>query len=495
VAGGNQYNDSHITNNTYQNGEQSSDAVAFEVRNASEGATLLAELARADKTLDRARRVFRDVATDVVASALRVLLGRDEHDLVIALLAAVHETKAKALVDALGPDGAEVGQLLVVFEAVTQCENKVHKALGERDGWFQRATSGRGTPGFLRRYANGAIYWTPEHGALATTGEIAQCHGEQGGSAGRLGFPVAPAVSGKHPRTETECTWQLFEGPDDYGPEACGYLEVQCGATVVSSQKYGTYAMWGAVGELAELGWRDRDWMGVPAGKMTGVGPSSRVNEAGTSGWRQRFQAGLIYSSAKAGAFRVPRRWAEYFEGRGGVLGSTGFPVGPALDAAKSPQGTAGWYQRFEGAWDYPDDVINPWAEESCGATIYHSNQHGPHTVERGNGALYERLKGTASWLGFPISDEVEVLEGGTGRTVQHFEGGAIFYAPEYDSLPVRREVLDYLAEGPYRDDLLGFPVRAAEQLASGETSYVQVFERGIVLVRDGLVLAWDDPA
>ena len=113
-------------------------------------------------------------------------------------------------------------------------------------------------------YATGAIHWAPRYGAYATTGAIAQCHQDAGGSGGRLGFPVALATEQKHPRTGTECSWQLFEGPHDYNPEVRAYLGVQCGGTVISSQKHGTHAIWGGIGELSELSWRDSTWMGLP---------------------------------------------------------------------------------------------------------------------------------------------------------------------------------------------------------------------------------------
>ncbi|HEX4833130.1 MAG TPA: hypothetical protein VH478_18780 [Trebonia sp.] len=495
TAGRDQYN--HIT---YGYPDQSSETTSLGVLSASEGAKLLTGLSRTDETLNRARNVLTGVTPDVAAPALRMLLRRDE-DRAIALLATINESRAAALVEALGPDGAGAGNLLAAAEAVTQCEGAEHKALGERDGWFQRATSPRGTRGFVQKYANGAIHWSPEHGALATSGEIAQCHGRHGSSGGVLGFPVAPAVQGRHPGTETDCTRQLFEGPADYGPQACVYLDMQCGATVVSTPEHGAHAMWGAIGERCELDWRDRAETGVPVDGAVTVGPSPRVNEPATSGWRQRFESGAIYASEKAGAIMVPPSWASYLEARGGVLGSTGFPVGPARRAASSPYGTAGWYQRFEGTADYPRDAVQRWAWQdrvpSAGATIYHSGQHGPHVVEGAIGARYEELNGTYGWLGFPISDEADISagEGALSGTGQHFEGGLVFCTPEHGPVPVGREVADYLGDWPSSQDQIGLPVQSPEPLASGYGSYVQSFERGIVVVRDGTVRAYVDRA
>lgn len=482
--------------NFYQYLDSSSEDTALKALSAGRGASRLIAMAEADKTLERAGRLLIGVSASEAVPALKVLRERDD-DLVVALLASISEAKAERLVTEMGSAGAGLGTLLEAAEAITQCESTVHKALGDRTGWFTRASSPRGTQGFLQMYATGAIHWAPRYGAYATTGAIAQCHQDAGGSGGRLGFPVALATQQKHPRTGTECSWQLFEGPHDYNPEVRAYLGVQCGGTVISSQKHGTHAIWGGIGELSELSWRDSTWMGLPVDDAIPVGPSRRTDEAGTSGWYQRFESGTVYDSDKTGAIRVPRRWADYLKSRGDVAGSTGFPVSPVLDAEKSPYGTTGHFQRFEGAQDYPADVVGRWSdrERPGGATIYHSPQHGAHTVERGNGVLYERLNATAGWLGFPTSDETDASTstGDARRTIQRFEGGAIFHAPRYDSVPIKRAVLDYLAEQASSDDWLGFPTGEAEPLASGDGDYIQFFEYGVVTFRENLIKAWLD--
>jgi uncharacterized protein with LGFP repeats len=482
----------------YQYFDLRSEAGALGMLSASEGAKLLAELSRAQETLNRARNVVTGVSPSVAVPALKVLRERDE-DSVIALLATINEAKAAKLVTAMGPDGTSLVQLPEATEAVTRCETTAYKSLGEPVGRFMRAVSPRGTRGFLQRYANGAIYWSPLVGALATTGAIARYHRDAGGSEGLLGFPVAPEDQGKHPFTGTECTWQLFEGPSDYNPAACDFLGVQCGGSVISTNGHGTYAISGAIGEVAELDWRDSAGLGLPVDDAIPIGPSQRAGEAGTSGWRQRFESGTVYFSGKTGAVRVPLRWAEYVENRGDAVGSIGFPVSPALDAAPSPYGTTGYLQRFEGAWDYPEDIVSCWSDQERpgGATIYHSDQHGARIVERGNGEVYERVNGTASWLGFPMSDEVRVEEPADdpGRTIQRFEGGAIFYTRTFGPVPVKREVLDYIAEQLYPDERLGFPIEEAQSLGSGDDDCIQFFEHGVVTVRDRLIQAWLDPA
>lgn len=317
-------------------------------------------------------------------------------------------------------------------------------------------------------------------------------------SGGRLGFPVSPATQAQHPRTKTDCVRQLFEGPSDYGTEVCDFLQVTCGATVVSSEKHGTFSTWGGIGEFSELGWRDRGWQGIPVEDAVQAGPSSRTDGSGATGWRQGFENGTVYSSDKTGTIRVPRRWAGYLRDRGDADGPMGFPASPELAAATSPQGTSGRYQRFEGIWDYPDDIVRHWSDRESpgGATVYYSKLYGAHTVERGNGILYERRGGTASWLGFPTSDEVSVSEwtADPDRTVQQFEGGAIFYAREYESVPVKRTVIEYLAKQPFAVKRLGFPTGEAEPLPSGEGDDIQFFEHGVVTARNDVIEVWLAP-
>jgi hypothetical protein len=485
-------NDAYVTGtgdiNFYTSG-WSSDVADLKALNASGGAELLAEWCTAGKTLLRAMRALDGVPVPTAAAALAQL----DQALAAALLGSLNEALSKSIVNAIDL-GPALSQLPEAAEAIATCASG--KGLGGRTGWFSLAESVRGTRGFLQRYEHGEIHWSKRHGAIAMTGKVAQCHRDNGGAKGTLGFPVTAAVDELHPRTKTACTWQLFGGPSDYGPEACTYLKKKCGGTIVYSDKHGAHATWGAIGELSELGWRDQDWMGLPVSDLLRAGPSRQ----GTIGSCQGFESGIVYASAKAGAKRVPRRWAKYFEDSAGGIERTGFPVSPDLPAA-SQYGTKGSFQRFEGANDYPGDILGHWSakERPGGATIYHSDKHGPHIVEGATGVLFERLNGTSSWLGFPTSDEVNhPLRG----LVQQFEGGAIFTAqrgaivtslPDYP-VAVRREVLDYLVRSPSLAERIGPPIQEEEPLASGNGDYIQVFELGVVMVQRGLIRAWLDP-
>jgi uncharacterized protein with LGFP repeats len=186
---------------------------------------------------------------------------------------------------------------------------------------------------------------------------------------------------------------------------------------------------------------------------------------------------------------------AEYHESHGGVTSLRGFPVSPELEAAESPYGTTGHFQRFEGAWAYPEDILKCWSdrEGQGGATIYTSEAHGTYCVGWGNGIYYERLYGTSSWLGFPKSDEVDVRtsESESLSTVQEFEGGTIFFKPDYNSVAVKRATMDYVSKNEGMRQRIGFPVKEERSLTPEGDERVQFFEHGVVTVRNGVIEAW----
>lgn len=165
-------------------------------------------------------------------------------------------------------------------------------------------------------------------------------------------------------------------------------------------------------------------------------------SEVGTIGRVQRFEGSKddpvgasVYWSQRYGAYPVWGWIARCYEGYGGTGSRLGFPISPELPAAASPQGTTGQVQRFEGngdeanIWDEPNRVL-------IGVSIYCSS-HGAYATWGEIGRCYERLYGTTSRLGFPISPEQETHPSSQGRTVwrQRFEGGEI--TCEWGSDPV----------------------------------------------------------
>ena len=191
----------------------------------------------------------------------------------------------------------------------------------------------------------------------------------------------------------------------------------------------------------------------------------------------------------------MTRPVADYLDRHHGVASRRGFPVSPDLQAADFPYGTEGRLQRFEGAFDYPRDILDHWSdlEGPGGATIYTSEGHGVYCVGWGNGVLYERLAGTSSWLGFPKSDETDARASKEEPwcSIQEFEGGAIFYKQMYGSVPVSGSIMDYLSQHDGLRQRLGFPVKKARSLVSTDDELLQFFEHGIVTDRKGVIDVW----
>jgi len=178
--------------------------------------------------------------------------------------------------------------------------------------------------------------------------------------------------------------------------------------------------------------------LGVPISSELEATPSKLE----TTGRVQRFEGGKddpvgasVYWSQRYGAYPVWGWIARCYEGYGGTGSRLGFPISPELPAAASPQGTTGQVQRFEGN----DDGANIWDEPNrvlIGVSIYCSS-HGAYATWGEIGRCYERLYGTTSRLGFPISPEQETQRSSRGHPVwkQRFEGGEI--SCEWGSDPV----------------------------------------------------------
>ena len=179
------------------------------------------------------------------------------------------------------------------------------------------------------------------------------------------------------------------------------------------------------------------------------------------------------------------------------MASSRGFPVSRVLEAAKSRYGTTGRCQRFEGTADYPEDILEEWSdgEGPGGATVYTSDAHGTYCVGLGNGVLYERLGGTRGWLGFPMSDEKDarMIDNAPWRSIQQFEGGAIFFKEVHGSVAVTRATVEYLTRNGL-DHRIGFPVKRENPLTSEDDDPVLFFEHGVVTVRKGVIEAWLRP-
>ncbi|GAB1820605.1 TIR domain-containing protein [Herbidospora sp. RD11066] len=221
---------------------------------------------------------------------------------------------------------------------------------------------------------------------------------------------------------------------------------------------------------------------------VTGV-EQGVLSPKGTTGRFQLFDGGAIYQVDGSPPIAVVAKMATHHLDNGGVVGRLGFPVSGEVDAAESPYGAVGRLQRFEYRQDYSSDIHGKWAEAEGrpgGGTVYRSEAHGVHSVIAAIGSRYERLGGTASWLGFPTSGETDGRESPDEPwcCFQRFEGGMIFWKKQYKAVLVRRDIADLLTEGHLRH--LGFPIAVEESSTAEGGTRIQFFERGVVTVRNG---------
>lgn len=472
--------------------ERQLDAQRVEALNASAAASYVAKLSAEDAAF-----VLATATASASAGVLRVLLSRNkDKNLAIAIMTRINRIKAQELVAAIGPAAAELELLPQAAEAIAEYEDTGIPELGEPTGGIALASeSPQRTRGYYQNFQDGQIHWSVRGGVQPTRGANAVYHIGLGGSGSRLGFPLTPDMPTRRSPFGTDGSYQRFESSWNYDDEICERLGLQCGATVYWCEAYGAHATWGGIGEYYETNGGTGGPLGFPTSDETDVGPSRREAGPGTVGWSQRFEGGTVYYTDKMKAIIVPSPIAEHHDGHGGVTGSLGFPVSPELPAAESPNETAGRFQRFEAIRDYPRDIVDRWsdAEGQGGVTIYISEAHGAHCVGWGNGRLYEKLGGSGSWLGFPLSDEIRINTSGSEPrgTIQEFEGGSIYFKKKYGSVPVTRQITDFLKQHEELGQRLGFPVKEERPLDPERKEIVQFFEHGVVTIRTGMIEAW----
>jgi uncharacterized protein with LGFP repeats len=471
---------------------------------ADEAADWVAELEPRD-----AAYVLATASAGASAGVLRVLLMRDPN-FTMAILAKMNRDKAKELVASIGSRAAGLARLPEAAEAIADLEYAIagEPELGQRSGPLALAAeSERGTQGFYRNYANGEIHWCARAGAQPTRGAISRYYIRLGGTRGRLGFPLTPDLPAGRSPFGTDGSCQRFESAWSYPPPICERLGIECGATVYWCPQYGAHATWGGIGEWYEQHDGTLGPLGFPVDEEVEAGPSRRESGPGTVGWLQRFEGGVVYFSEKTGAVFVPPALAAHHDHHGGAVGDLGFPVSQELLAPESPFGTTGRLQRFEARSDYAGYISARWPDYAgpAGATVYASEANGVHCVGWGNGHVYEKMGGPASWLGYPQSDEVDARssESQPWCTIQKFEGGAIFYKDGPGSIPVPRATMELIARHDGLGQGLGVPVRAEVMLDGGPAprdptsgpdltaDREQFFEHGVVTVRNGVMEVW----
>ncbi|MGH9937039.1 MAG: LGFP repeat-containing protein, partial [Blastocatellia bacterium] len=241
--------------------------------------------------------------------------------------------------------------------------------------------------GYYQHYQNGSIYWTAATSVHETHGDIWRKYNSLGGPAA-LGYPVTDELSApcggrysdfKKGSLVTSVYWKAGIGAfETHGLIKAKYLEF---------------------GGPCALGYPTTDET------ATKSDPAGRYNH---------FSNGYsIYWKPATGAHEVHGAIRDKYLALGGPDGFLGFPC---TDVTVTGAWALGRYSNFENG------------------AIYWTAQTGAHEV---HGAIRERwqaLGGVGSWLGYPLTDELQVFGfSGYGR-YNKFQGGYVYYYPDTDA-------------------------------------------------------------
>ena len=109
------------------------------------------------------------------------------------------------------------------------------------------------------------------------------------------------------------------------------------------------------------------------------------------------------------------------------------------------------------------------------GGRAFWTPQTGAHYTRGRIGARYGELGGPESWLGYPTSEEIPLVEGGRLVTFEH---GNIYWTPQTGAQAVKPDMLEAWGRTGWEKGPLGYPTDQEQDTAGGA---VQQFSNGVV--------------
>lgn len=263
--------------------------------------------------------------------------------------------------------------------------------------------------------------------------------------------------------------------------------------------------------KYAELGGVN-SFLGAPTGEETAIG----------KGRYRTYQRGVIYWAPDSGAHEVHGAILTQYNKHQGATGSLGFPLQDEL-----PGGRPGsMVSRFEygaiywspgtGAWETHGAIFAHYLykggdksflglpvsdEMNCangqgresrfqGGTIFWSSATGAFEVHGAILAKYLALGGPGGFLGFPISDETDVVNSSgqaSGGKLSRFQGGTIYWSPASGAFEVHGDIrATYEKLGGPLSSGLGYPV-GDETGVGGSDIRFNDFQKGIMVWKPGI--------
>ncbi len=412
-----------------------------------------------------------------------------EPEVAAPVIAMIDEAWATSLIVGLSRDLAEALLALLPPEKAEPLHSAVQAAEAVTAEWAARRTelgtpssdllragpSKRGTIGYRRDYAHGAIFWNARTGTGVLSGAIRNYHKGRGGIASRNGFPIGRETAAAKSPFGTTGSYQRFESTWDYHDPTV--LGLACGATVYSSTE-GIFTTKAGIGQYYEKTGGTWGPFGFPMSEELETPPA----DSGTSGYLQHFEGGTVYWSDATGVASVRGDTDVCHEENFAALG---LPTGDEEPAATSPWGTTGSVQRFEG---------NP-GERGSGAAIYTSPGRGTVIVSGPIGVYFEWRDGTGGLWGFPLAGAVTQSSKMPGMVehTQSFEGGLLYWREGSDVIPMDGPILKLLDSNAAESDMIGFPLAPACPMNDSGDS-IQFFSDGVVTVVSGIAELWVRP-
>lgn len=131
--------------------------------------------------------------------------------------------------------------------------------------------------------------------------------------------------------------------------------------------------------------------------------------------------------------------------------------MGSPFNESKKTIKEDGFYQRFEHG------------------SIYWNSKTGAFEVHGGIEGRYTKIGHEASFLGYPLSDTIDL---GEGCCFSDFEGGAIYFNPLFGAYVLRGSPLAKWRQSGAEKGVMGYPVSDTETLEDGIGQY-QHFQSG----------------
>ncbi|MEY4066149.1 MAG: hypothetical protein RIR26_2357 [Pseudomonadota bacterium] len=191
------------------------------------------------------------------------------------------------------------------------------------------------------------------------------------------------------------------------------------------------------------IGWKYRQLSGGSG--FLGQPVTAELQTPTKPGLYRHFQGGSIYWSEATGAHEVHGLIRQKWANLGWETGTLGFPRTDELTASDNQ----GKYNHFEGG--------SLWYHPSTGdAFLVKGSIYGKWTaLRRGSGVL-----------GYPVTDELTTPDG-RGR-YNHFQNGSIYWTPQTGAFEVHGLIRQKWAQNSWERGVLGYPVTDEGQTPDG---------------------------